>query len=200
MLSIFGCFLESLGCCPSLMLCSKVSITFRLFTLPLLNLSLNRRLLYHFCRCVGQCLSRLRIHDSSCLGWDQVWCSISAITAVMIAWSQLSRIIFSHYPSCHSCLPVSAVMGDHLTVQAALVTHSSSSTPRLSSVLIAPTRTKVPARSYAKGITRSLGLHVVHRLGSAFLCHEKLVFLRCKSVPVRHLAKGTFKYPFFRQD
>ena len=90
MLSIFGCFLESLGCCPSLMLCSKVSITFRLFTLPLLNLSLNRRLLYHFCRCVGHRLSRLRIHDSSSLGWDQVWSSISAITAVMIAWSQLN--------------------------------------------------------------------------------------------------------------
>ena len=169
------------------MLCSKVSITFRLFTLPLLNLSLNRRLLYHFCRCVGQCLSRLRIHDSSCLGWEswgQVWCSIPAITAVMVAWSQLSRIIFPHCPSCHSCLPVSAVMGDHLTVQAALLTHSSSSPPRLSSVLVAPTRTKVPARSYAKGITRSLGSHVVHGLGSAFLCHEKLVFLRCKSVPV----------------
>ena len=146
MLSIFGCFLESLGCCPSLMLCSKVSITFRLFTLPLLNLSLNRRLLYHFCRCVGQRLSRLRIHDSSCLGWDEVWCSRSAITAVMVAWSQLLRIIFSHCPSCHSCLPVSAVMGDHITVQAALVTHSSSSsTPRLSSVLIAPARTKVSA-------------------------------------------------------
>ena len=145
MLSIFGCFLESLGCCPSLMLCSKVSITFRLFTLPLLNLSLNRRLLYHFCRCVGHRLSRLRIHDSSCLGWDEVWSSISAITAVMIAWSQLSRIIFSHYPSCHSCLPVSAVMGDHLAVQAALVPHSSSCPPRLSSVLIAPARTKVSA-------------------------------------------------------
>ena len=180
-LSIFGCFLESLGCftrklghiCPSLLLFmllrsdslsdfgstlaeSLIELTTPVSLLPVCRTPSESS---QDSRFVMSWLGRglvLNISHHSCHG-----CLVSTIKDHLLSLSKLSQLSPclschgwpSHCPSCSGppllLLPAQALLRPHSTCK----DKSSSS------------------RSYAKGITRSLGSHVVHGLGGAFLCH-----------------------------